>query len=313
MAFLLEALMIAFKQILCPTDLSEASVRSLTYAAAFARWYGARLTILHVVPTFEAMTVGPGALNGPPQIVMPLSRQEVLDEMRRITESTGIDSSDATLSAEAGDPVRNIVDQALAIGADLVVMGTHGRSGFERLLIGSVAEKVLRKAPCPVLLVPPHMAANADPDVSFKHILCPMDFSPAALQALGFALDLARQSEGVVTLLHALEWLTDEEPREYTHFNVPEYRQHLVDDARERLQALVADESRTPTAIEHRVVVGRAYREILQVAQESGTDLIVMGAQGRGGLGLALFGSTTQQVVRAATCPVLTVRGTETS
>jgi nucleotide-binding universal stress UspA family protein len=61
------------------------------------------------------------------------------------------------------------------------------------------------------------------------------------------------------------------------------------------------------------VVVGRAYREILQVAQESGTDLIVMGAQGRGGLGLALFGSTTQQVVRAATCPVLTVRGTETS
>jgi nucleotide-binding universal stress UspA family protein len=157
------------------------------------------------------------------------------------------------------------------------------------------------------------MAANADPDVSFKHILCPMDFSPAALQALGFALDLARQSEGVVTLLHALEWLTDEEPREYTHFNVPEYRQHLVDDARERLQALVADESRTPTAIEHRVVVGRAYREILQVAQESGTDLIVMGAQGRGGLGLALFGSTTQQVVRAATCPVLTVRGTETS
>jgi nucleotide-binding universal stress UspA family protein len=99
----------------------------LTYAAAFARWYGARLTILHVVPTFEAMTVGPGALNGPPQIVMPLSRQEVLDEMRRITESTGIDSSHATLSAEAGDPVRNIVDQALAIGADLVVMGTRAQ------------------------------------------------------------------------------------------------------------------------------------------------------------------------------------------
>lgn len=305
--------MIEFKQILCPTDLSEASVRSLTYAAAFARWYGARLTVLHVVPTFDPITVGPAALTGPPQLMIPMSRQEVLQEMRRITDSAGMESSHATLSAGAGDPVSNIVDEALAIRADLVVMGTHGRSGFERLMIGSVAEKVLRKAPCPVLLVPPHVTPKADPDVSFKHILCPMDFSPSALQALGVALDLARQSDGVVTVLHALEWLADEEPREYTHFNVPEYRQHLADDARRRLQALVAGESATPSAIEDRVVVGRAYRKILREAQDSGTDLIVMGAQGRGALGLALFGSTTQQVVRAATCPVLTVRGAETA
>jgi nucleotide-binding universal stress UspA family protein len=308
-----ETLVIEFKQILCPTDLSEASVRSLTYAAAFARWYGARLTILHVVPTFDPITVGPGSLTGPLQMVMPMSRVEVLDEMRGITASAGIGSIHANLSAHHGDPARNIVDQALAIDADLVVMGTHGRSGFERLLIGSVAEKVLRKAPCPVLLVPPHVTATAHPDVSFKHILCPLDFSPSALQALGFALDLARQSNGVVTVLHALEWLPEEEPREYTHFNVPEYRQYLIDDAQQRVQALVTEESRTPGAIEDRVVVGRAYREILRVAQDSGTDLIVMGAQGRGGLELALFGSTTQQVVRAATCPVLTVRSAATN
>jgi nucleotide-binding universal stress UspA family protein len=304
---------IEFKQILCPTDLSEASVRSLTYAAAVARWYEARLTVLHVVPTFDPITVGPGTLNGPLQTVMPMSRLEILDEMRGITERAGIGSIHANLSAHQGDPARNIIDQALAIAADLVVMGTHGRSGFERLLIGSVAEKVLRKAPCPVLLVPPHVTATAHPDVSFKHILCPMDFSPSALQALGFALDLARQSDGVVTVLHALEWLGDEEPREYTHFNVPEYRQYVIDDARQRVQDLVADHARTWGAIEHRVVLGRAYREILRLAADSGTDLIVMGAQGRGGLGLTLFGSTTQQVVRAATCPVLTVRGADTT
>lgn len=309
----MERLVIEFKQILCPTDLSEASRRSLTYAAAFAHWYKARLTVLHVVPTFEPITVGPGALTGPPQMVLPMSREEVLVEMRQITESAGMESVHPILSACEGDPVRNIVDQALAIAADLVVMGTHGRSGFERLLIGSVAEKVLRKAPCPVLLVPPHVATTAHPDVSFKHILCPMDFSPSALQALGFALDLARQSGGIVTVLHALEWFAEEEPREYTHFNVPEYRQYLIDDARQRVRSLVADQSGTGSAIEDRVVVGRAYREILGVAADSGTDLIVMGAQGRGGLGLTLFGSTTQQVVRAATCPVLTVRGTDTS
>jgi nucleotide-binding universal stress UspA family protein len=249
---------IEFKQILCPTDLSEMSVRSLAYAAAFAQWYDARLTVLHVVPTFDPMTVGPGVLNGPLQMVMPMSRLDVLDEMRRTTDTAGLGSTRVNLSAHEGDPAREIVDQALAINADLVVMGTHGRSGFERLLIGSVAEKVLRKAPCPVLLVPPHASPTAHPDVSFKHILCPMDFSPSALQALGFALDLARQSDGVVTILHALEWLAEEDPGENAHFNVPEYRQYLIEDARRRVQALVPDNSSNSGSIEHHVVYGRA-------------------------------------------------------
>lgn len=303
--------MIEFKKILCPTDLSDASVRALTYAAAFARWYDAQLTVLHIVPTFDPITVGPGNFNGPVQVVVPRSREEIREDMRSITNRAGMESLDVTLSAQAGDPARNIIDQALETAADLVVMGTHGRSGFERLLIGSVAEKVVRKAPCPVLLVPPHLPAAVPADVTFKHILCAMDFSPAALQALGFALDLARQANGVVTVLHALEWLAEEDPRENAHFNVPEYRRYLVQDTQERLRTLMAKESRDWSAIEERVVLGRAYREILKVAAESETDLIVMGEQGRGGLGLTLFGSTTQQVVRAATCPVLTVRGVD--
>jgi len=304
--------MIEFKNILCPTDLSDASVRALTYAGAFARWYEAQLTVLHVVPTFEPITVAPDIFNGPVQLVVPMSREEIREDMRRITNRAGMESLEVILSAQDGDPARNIVDHALETAADLVVMGTHGRSGFERLLIGSVAEKVVRKAPCPVLLVPPHLTTAVPEDVAFKHILCAMDFSPAALQALGVALDLARQADGVVTILHALEWLAEEEPRENAHFNVPEYRRYLVQDAEKRVRTLIAGELRDWSAIEERVVLGRAYREILKVAAESGTDLIVMGAQGRDGLGLTLFGSTTQQVVRAATCPVLTVRGADT-
>jgi nucleotide-binding universal stress UspA family protein len=149
--------------------------------------------------------------------------------------------------------------------------------------------------------------------VNFKRILCPVDFSPSALQALGFALDLARQADGRVTLLHAVEWLAEEEHRASTHFDVPEYRRHLVDDVQERLRNLVAGESRTWVEIADVVVFGRAYREILRAAETKPADLIVMGAQGRGGIGLALFGSTTQQVVRGATCPVLTVRGVRQS
>jgi universal stress protein A len=143
----------------------------------------------------------------------------------------------------------------------------------------------------------------------FKRILCPIDFSPASLQAFGFALNLARQADGAVTVLHAIEWLAEEEPRAHAHFNVPEYRQYLIEEAQQRLHALVADESRTWSAIHEVVVLGRAHREVLRLAAETPPDLIVMGAQGRGGVRLALFGSTTNEVVRAAPCPVLTVRG----
>ena len=148
-------------------------------------------------------------------------------------------------------------------------MGTHGRSGFERLLIGSVAEKVLRKAPCPVLLVPPHVHSEGTPKSASSTFCVRWTFRQSALQALGFAVDLARQSGGLVTVLHALEWLAEEEPRENIHFNVPEYRQYLIDDARQRVQALVAEESRAGSAIEDRVVLGRAYREILRAAADS--------------------------------------------
>jgi nucleotide-binding universal stress UspA family protein len=145
--------------------------------------------------------------------------------------------------------------------------------------------------------------------IEFKRILCPIDFSPSALQAFGFALDLARQAGGLVTLLHVVEWLPEDEPRASIHFNVPEFRGYLVNDARQRLRALVAGESRAWCEIEEVIVSGRAHREILRAADATPPDLIVMGAQGRGGVGLALFGSTTQQVVRSAASPVFTVRG----
>ena len=106
-----------------------------------------------------------------------------------------------------------------------------------------------------------------------------------------------------------MEWLAEEEPRASAHFSVPGYRRYLVEDAQERLRNLVAEESRTWVEIDDLVVFGRAHREILRAAETKPADLIVMGAQGRGGIGLALFGSTTQQIVRGALCPVLTVRG----
>lgn len=299
--------MIEFKQIICPVDFSESSVRAFAHAAAIARWYDAQLTVLHVVPTFEPIQVR-GDLGDPVRVVTPMPREQVLEEMSRTLDVAAV-SPRATPIAEAGDPQTTIIDQALSKKADLIVMGTHGRRGFKRLLLGSVTEAILREAPCPVLTVPPQAPASVSEAVTFKRILCPIDFSPSALQALGFALDLARQADGRVTLLHVVEWLAEEEPRASTHFNVPEYRRYMVEDAQERLRNLVAEESRTWVEIDDVVVFGRTYREILRAAESTPADLVVMGAQGRGGIGLALFGSTTQQVVRGAMCPVLTVRG----
>ncbi len=296
--------MIEFKRILCPVDFSESSTRALAHAAALTRWYESDLTVLHVAPTFDAVQIR-GDLGVPVEFVTPVTREEVLSEMSRLLERTGA-SPDAHLIAQVGDASTTIVRQALTTRADLIVIGTHGRRGFKRLLLGSVAETVLHEAPCPVLTVSPHTEAASSDVVTFKRILCPIDFSPSALQALGFALDLARQAGGRVTLLHVVEWLAEDEP---THFNVPEFRGHMVNEAKQRLRSLVAEESRAWCEIDDLIVSGRAHREILRAAEARSAELIVMGAQGMGGVGLALFGSTTQQVVRGATCPVLTVRG----
>jgi nucleotide-binding universal stress UspA family protein len=300
---------IEFTHILCPIDLSETSSRALAHAAALSRWYGARLTVLHVVPTFDPVQVRSQALTGAVRIEYPSPREDVLAEVMRVAIDQAGVAPDAAFAVESGDPVSAIVDQALAMSADLVVMGTHGHRGFKRFLLGSVAEHLLREAPCPVLTVPPHARAETAAAVRFKTILCPVDFSPAALQALGFALDLARQAGGAVALLHVIEWLAEYQPRAQAHFNVEEARQFMMEDAHERLRSLVAGESADWCDIAPQVVAGRPYRKIIEAAASKSADLIVMGAQGLGGLPLALFGSTTQQVVRGASCPVLTVRG----
>jgi nucleotide-binding universal stress UspA family protein len=296
----------AFKHILCPIDLSDASAATLAHATRLAQWYDAKLSVLHVAPTFEPMQVPPGDFGDPVRILMPMSREEILGDMRRVVDLAGATAT-ATLLAESGDAPHVIIDRAVALSADLLVMGTHGRRGFRRLLLGSVAETVLREAPCPVFTVPlGARAADAD-TVSMERILCAVDFSPAALQGFGLAIDLAGQSGAALTLLHVVEWPA-EEPRENVHFNVPEYRRYLTDQARERLDTLVAAESRPPRADDTVITSGKPYREILRSAESASADLIVMGTHGGGAIEVAFFGSTAQHVLRGAKCPVLTVR-----
>jgi nucleotide-binding universal stress UspA family protein len=191
-------------------------------------------------------------------------------------------------------------------------MGTHGASGFERLVLGSVAEKVLRRAGCPVLTVPPRMrSAGAMP---FQRILCPIDFSDSSLAGLEWAWSLAQESGALVSLLHVIEWPWEEPPAPvFEELPADEARQLLAfrraleDSSRLRLEALVPNDLRDRFSPPALITHGKAHREVLAAA-EGHADLIVMGVHGRNVVDLALFGSTTNQVVRRASCPVLTVR-----
>lgn len=302
--------MIEFTRILCPIDFSETATRALVHATALAEWYGAKLTVLHVVPAFEeSMESSLPLVKGERRTPYAPVRADVLAEMGLAVEQAGAASLHPALVAEEGRTHPVIVDCASTLQSDLLVLGTHGRGGFNRLFLGSVAEKVVRTAPCPVLTVAPTATPITPAQVVFKRVLCPLDFSPSSLKALEYALDLARQANGSVTALHVLEYMDPEEPCEHVDIRIRRNRQHFIDHAHERLQALVASESKTWCDLDEAVLVDhRAYQAVLQRAATAGTDLIVMGAQGRGGVELMLYGSNTHHVVRAAPCPVLTVR-----
>jgi nucleotide-binding universal stress UspA family protein len=200
--------------------------------------------------------------------------------------------------------------------ADLLVIGTHGRTGFDRLVLGSVTEKVLRKAACPVLSVPRRApdAVRAAP-VVFKQILCPIDFSDSSMHALNYAMSLAQEADAHLTVLHVMVYdLQVEAPEMYEtviadrRLSVTDFRTRCEEYSRERLRAAVPDTVRAYCIVETVLATGKPYREILRVAAEQQADLIVMAVRGRGAVDLTFFGSTTQHIVRQATCPVLTLR-----
>jgi nucleotide-binding universal stress UspA family protein len=294
--------MIRFTQILCPVDFSEFSHNALDHAAAVARWYGARLTVLYVFPNLPAMDL-------PPIVMGEKHRERLWSEMREFTGHLPQEVSLDLRIQEASEVDREILDQAEGIHADLLVIGSHGRSGFERLLLGSVTEKVLRKAPCPTMVVP-RRAPDTAPDepVQFRSILCPVDFSDGSLRALECAIAMAEEADAKLLLLHVIEVPPElQELPLSAAVSVDSVRAAAEADSLRRLRVLIPEQARTYCSVETGVREGAAYREILKVAGERKSDLIVMGVQGRGAIDLMLFGSNTARVTRAAACPVLVI------
>ena len=295
--------MIPITHVLCPIDFSDTSQHALAHAAAIARWYEARLTVLYVfvnLPTME----------GPPLVLDHADRERLTMQMRQFAAAVPSTVRMEFRIQEGAFAHDEIAAQITAMHADLMVLGTHGRSGFQRLFLGSVSEKVIRKATCPTLIVPPRASDVAtDAPVQFHRILCPIDFSDSSFYALEYAINLAEEADARLTVLHVMELprIPSDEPA-VVDIDVSRIHEAAMTDARRKLHDLIPARARDYCTVDTAVVEGRAYQEILRRAAERQSDLIVMGVHGRGALDLLVFGSTTHHVIRSSTCPVLIIR-----
>jgi len=296
-----------FRHVLCPIDFSDFSRHALDHAVAIAHLYDARVTVLHVSsPAHEDMLLSTADV--PPLPASP-DRSRLIGRTKQFVEQEiGAGGSVEIVVSEAGDVYKDILAHAGALHADLLVMGTHGRTGFDRLVLGSVTEKVLRKAPCPVLTVP-RLAPDVVPagPVLYKRILCGVDFSDASMAALSYALSLAQQADAWLGVVHVVELLPGVYDTPLPRA-LSDVMREIETDARQRINVAVPATAREACRVEDMVVVGHVRRILANLAAERHAELIVLGVHGRGAIDRMLFGSTADYIVRHASCPVLTTR-----
>lgn len=302
--------MISIARILCPVDFSEFSRRALDYSIGIARWYGANVTALHVCPiTVNAPAIGPAPGAFVPTVASPVDMQLLRDMLKNFVAAEAAEGVRIDMQVIEAPVVQEIVAQAQLLPADLLVLGTHGRSGVERVLLGSVTEKLLHQAPCPVLTVP-RAAADAVPVAPglFTRILCPTDFSPASDAAVKWALAIAQEAQADLLLLHVFEVPAVSAQEAFPRSTLAAYRREYEQWCTAQLRSAVPADARTWCSVQELTASGSAHREIRRIAAERACDLIVMGVGQSRGLADRVLGSTSQHVVRSASCPVLTVR-----
>jgi nucleotide-binding universal stress UspA family protein len=288
------------KTVLCPVDRSEISEQAMAYAVAVAQQFVARLSVLEVID----WTLPPMSGLGAEFVDLPAELQsQVLAHLNSLVAPIADTGIATEVGVTSGTVVRQILARAADVHADLMVLGTHGRSGFDRLALGSVAEKVLRKASCPVLTVPPGASAPADPP--FSKVLCAVDLSPVSRDVVRLAAAFALRSGGKLFVMHVVDW-----PFGKTAEDSPagEQLRALQDAARAKLAGLLADAELPPVHISSHVQAGVPKHVIAGCARARQANLIVLGVSGHGAFDRALLGSTTHGVICQSTCPVLTAR-----
>jgi nucleotide-binding universal stress UspA family protein len=293
--------MVKLQRILCGVDFSDCSRDAFDRAVSIAQSESATLTVLHVAPS--------GPQFDAERIESDMKRFLEIDRVRRVEVKC--------VAWEGSHADHEILSHAERLAADLIVVGTHGRSGFQRLMLGSIAEKVLRKAELPVITVPLLSVENTSSrQAPFQRILCAIDFSEWSLAGLSYAIALVQGRDAHLGLCHVIDLVAPiydpiVGPLYDPLASAPVESEFLTAAeivTRERLRSLVAPDVRETIAVEELVVRGKAHHELVQLAGTWRANLIVMGTHGRHMIDRAVFGSTVEPVVRRAPCPVLTIR-----
>jgi nucleotide-binding universal stress UspA family protein len=277
---------IAIRNLLFATDLSHASAPAMPYVLEFAGIYGAKVNIVHV-QTGE----------------LSKEQEREVDRLKELVKGVPheyiVISGGPTALRERGEAATAILSLATTKNIDLIVVGTHGRTGLGRVLVGSVAETIFREAPCPVLTVGPRLMGDPKWAMKIREVLFATDLTPCSEAALPYAVSLAQENRARLVILNVLAKLGDAEEME-----------RVANSARKMLQGLVPVETglwREPYCIAE---PGEPAEKILDVAGGYHADVIVLGVRPHPvGLATHLAKPTAHRVVAGATCPVLTVRG----
>jgi len=292
-----------FQNILFATDFSPAAAQAIPYVKQIAKHYGADLCTFHVrppvvVPISEPTNWSPEVFTEAAQIEDDRHRQEVLDTFRGIRTQVLIEEGS----------IAPCLQQAIENNhTDLVVIGTHGRTGIGKLLMGSVAEEIFRTVSCPVLTVCPHSDPSYRTPGLFREILYATDLSPESNVAAAHALSLAQEFQSLLTLLHVIPKLDSSDIRMATNTLIVWEK---------RLRKLVPPEVEAWCNVVFSVAQGDPAEKILEFADLRNADLIVLGVrpeEGVPGAATHLAISTVHKIVSHAHCPVLTVRHKTTS
>lgn len=285
-----------FNRILVPTDFSRASDAALSHARMLAGSAGATVHLLHIVDNAFLAAV----------LADPRDYESAAYE--QLQQRLSDESPGGILAVERSEaPADTITRYARAHNIDLIVMGTHGRGRVAHLLLGSVAEKVARTAPCPVLTM---RETPRTPGGRRPRILVPTDFSPGSDAALGCAKRIAAKMRGAVCLLHVIEHPATAVTlgSELGAPDALEARHEQTENARIELGRRLLDDNRSRIVTTADIVCGASAAMISAYAADHAFDMIVMGTHGRTGIAHLLMGSIAESVIRTAPCPVLTVK-----
>jgi nucleotide-binding universal stress UspA family protein len=285
---------ITLKNILFATDFSQAAGAAAPIAIQIARRYGAKVYGVHVNRFDDYTAAAPSAWAA----MAETAEKETREDAGRLNEQLqSIEHEVVIGEGNLWEVLSNMIQQK---EIDLVVVGTRGRTGFGKTLLGSVAEQILRQSPCPVLTVGPHVNPWSDEYVKMREILYATNLATDTPVAAPYAISLAQENQAHLVLLHVIE-----DPKVGDLVDSPE-----VTDLKERkLQQLATEQAGLWCEPTYIVEQGPAAEKILDVAKRRPTDLIVLGARSAKGLAAHMNIGTVHKVVSQAKCPVLTVRG----